>query len=275
VCAGLAGGLLLDGRRPGRVGGLVRGAGGGLLSRSEQVERLGLDLLGGLAGVLGGGFVRGGRLGRGVCRGHVRSFQWDEDVERRPGVARAAIAGGTRRLSCFPAGILCRVSPGAYPAAMTAEPSGPPPDFAALDRRLRAVEHRQEHELTHEIAATGEAVRLLHDGLRGVDRAVTRVDQRLDQVAASQQDLARVQAEQAGVLTTIAGRLYNQERVLAGLAGKVDGLEGKVDAQGETLAGHSATLAGHGEMLAGHSATLAGHGEMLAEILRRLPAAGE
>jgi hypothetical protein len=84
------------------------------------------------------------------------------------------------------------------------------------------------------------------------------VGQRLDQVAASHEDTVRALAGQADVLTTIAGRVYGQERVLAE---------------------HSAALASHGEMLAAQGATLAGHGEllashcgMLAEILRRLPA---
>ena len=172
---------------------------------------------------------------------------------------------------------------------MTAEPSGPPPDFAALDRRLRAVEHRQEHELTQDIAATGEAVRLLHDGLRDVDRAVTRVDQRLDQVAATQQDMARELARQGQKLdqvdaevATVARSQIEHGAALAQLAGKVDGLEGKVDRlEGKVdrldhkVDGLSGRVGGLEGKVDAQGQTLASHSEMLAEILRRLPAAGE
>jgi chromosome segregation ATPase len=144
---------------------------------------------------------------------------------------------------------------------MTAEPSDPQPDLAALDRRLRAVEHRQDHELTQEIAATGEAVRLLHDGLRDVDRAVTRVSQRVDQVAAGQQDMARDLARHGPKLDQVEAEVATVARsqiehgvALAGLAGKADGLAGDVGAL---------------------RAEVGSHGEMLAEILRRLPGGPE
>jgi chromosome segregation ATPase len=165
---------------------------------------------------------------------------------------------------------------------MTAEPSGPQPDLAALDRRLRAVEHRQEHELSQEIAATGEAVRLLHDGLREVDRGVARAGQRLDQVAAEMSTVARSQVEHGAALATLAGKVD-------GLDAKVGQVERKVDAQADVLASVAAqvgaqgeTLAAHGQALGSlerkvdsHGEMLAGHGEMLAEILRRLPGAGD
>jgi len=179
---------------------------------------------------------------------------------------------------------------------MTAEPSGPPPDFAALDRRLRAVEHRQEHELTQDIAATGEAVRLLHDGLRDVDRAVTRVDQRLDQVAATQQDMARElarqgqkldqvdaevatvvrsQIEHGAALAQLAGKVDGLEGKVDRLEGKVDRLEGKVDRLDHKVDGLSGRVGGLEGKVDAQGQTLASHSEMLAEILRRLPAAGE
>jgi hypothetical protein len=172
-------------------------------------------------------------------------------------------------------------------AAMSAEPSEPQPDFAAPDRRLRAVEHRQEHELAQEVAATGEAARILHADLREVDRAVTRAGQRLDQVAASQQDTARALAEQAAVLATIAGRAY--ERVLAGHSDKLATIAGKVDVLAVIGGEHADALARQGGQVESLQRDVAGvmglqeeqgrlltaHGEMLAEILRRLPAGPE
>jgi predicted phage tail protein len=169
---------------------------------------------------------------------------------------------------------------------MTAEPSGPPPDFAALDRRLSAVEHRQEHELTQEIAATGEAVRLLHDGLRDVDRAVTRVGQRLDQVAAAQQDAARELARngqkldqvEAGVATVARSQIEHG----AALAGKVDRLDLKADALASIGGQNASALAQQGGQVEALQRDVAGvmglqedQGRLLTEILRRLPAAPE
>jgi ABC-type transporter Mla subunit MlaD len=150
---------------------------------------------------------------------------------------------------------------------MTAQPSDPPSWYDELDRRITAVEGYQAHVLPHEIAATREAVRLLHTDLRGVSQQVTRQGQRLDQVAAEVSTVARAQIEHGGALASLAG-------TAEALGGKADALAETQERQGIVQASHGERLEGLAETQASHGQMLASHGQMLAEILRRLPDPG-
>jgi ABC-type transporter Mla subunit MlaD len=133
---------------------------------------------------------------------------------------------------------------------MSAQPSEPPAWYDEVDRRLTALEGNLKHVLPFEIAATEGPVGIVHDELRAVGQQVTRHGQRLDQVAAELETVARSQIEHGAAL--------------AQMAGKVDGLDAKAD-------GLDAKVVGLDAKVTGLSATVEGHTTMLAEILRRLP----
>jgi outer membrane murein-binding lipoprotein Lpp len=172
---------------------------------------------------------------------------------------------------------------------MTAEPSEPQPDWASFERRLAAVEHQQRHVLPHDLAATREALGVVHDIAQATSLEVGRNGQRLDQVAAEMSTVARSQIDHGAALAGLAGKVDGLERKVDGLERKVDGLDGKADRLAHKVDGLSGRVGGlehkvdglagkvdaQGETLGQHGEALASHGEMLAEILRRLPAAGE
>jgi hypothetical protein len=118
---------------------------------------------------------------------------------------------------------------------------------------------------------------------------VTRVGQRLDQVAAAQQDAARELARngqkldqvEAGV-ATVARSQIEHGAALAGLAGKVDRLDLKADALASIGGQNASALAQQGGQVEALQRDVAGvmglqeeQGRLLTEILRRLPAAPE
>jgi len=127
---------------------------------------------------------------------------------------------------------------------MTAQPSDPPSWYYDLERRLTSLEGEQAHVWPHEMAATREAVRLVHGNLGDVSQQVTRIGQKLDQVAAEVDTVGRSQIEHGAALATLAGG----------------------------VASLTATVDRHGVVLAGLAAASEGHGVALREILRRLPA---
>ena len=106
---------------------------------------------------------------------------------------------------------------------MSAEPSEPPSWYYDLERRLTALEGEQAHVWPHEMAATREAVRLVHADLQGVSREVTRNGQRLDQVAAEVSDVARAQIEHGAALAQLAAKVDGHGELLAEILRRLPG----------------------------------------------------
>jgi hypothetical protein len=101
---------------------------------------------------------------------------------------------------------------------MSAEPAppGPPDDrYEVLEARVARLEAYRQHVLPHELAATHNAVSLVHAGTDEVRAGVADLRNRVIQLGADVHEVREAQLLQGDAMATLAGQVGQQGSTLA------------------------------------------------------------